>query len=203
MLLIDDPQLSAATYLGLGAVALLVGFVKTGLPPLGIAIPVVLAMTLPAKVSVGTLLLYLVVGDMLAVLFYRRNADASELLRLVIPVAFGIAIGTCVLHALDDRALRRTIGGLVLAMVLLEVLRARLGDRVDLRHPALRFGIGGAAGIATSVANAAGPIMGIYFLSSGLDKARFMGTTAVFFLVVNVAKIPSFVYLDMIRAEYL
>jgi uncharacterized membrane protein YfcA len=45
--------------------------------------------------------------------------------------------------------------------------------------------------------------MGIYFLSSGLEKARFMGTTAVFFLVVNVAKVPVYAHLGMIQPAYL
>ena len=47
--LVTDPSLTAAGYLGLGFAALLVGFVKTGLPPLGILIPVVLALTFPTK----------------------------------------------------------------------------------------------------------------------------------------------------------
>lgn len=203
MLLQADPGPSATTLVGLAVVALLVGFVKTGLPPLGILIPVVMALTLPTKVSVGTLLLFLIVGDVLATLYYRRSADWRELLRLVPPVACGVVVGTLVLGVVDDRALRVTIGALVLSMVLLELLRARHAERFDVRRPLPRLVVGASAGLATTLANAAGPIMGIYFLSSGLDKARFMGTTAVFFLAVNVSKVPSYVYHDMIRAPYL
>ena len=196
-------DLTGLAWMGLATAALLVGFVKTGLPPLGILIPVVLALTFPTKESVGALLLYLIVGDILAVAFYRREADWRELLRLVPPVVCGLVVGTLILGVVDDRMLRVVIGALVLSLVVLELVRMRHPSRIRVRHPGVRFGVGASAGIATTLANAAGPIMGIYFLSSGLEKARFMGTTAVFFLVVNASKVPGFFYLDMIRVPYL
>ena len=200
---VDAPDGNAATYVGLGAAALLVGFVKTGLPPLGILIPVVLALTFPTKDSVGALVLFLVVGDLIAVAFYRRSADWAELGRLLLPVAAGMALGALVLGAGDDRLLRALIGALVLGLVVLEVLRLRFARELSTQRPALRLGVGLAAGLATTLANAAGPIMGIYFLSSGLQKARFMGTSAVFFLVVNTSKLPVYASLGMIRWPYL
>jgi len=197
-----DTSWTAATYAGLGLAALLVGFVKTGLPPLGVLIPVVMALTFPTRESVGALVLFLVVGDAMAVAYYWRNADWSELTRLIPPVAGGMILGALILGVLDDRLLRVVIGALVLGLVLLELIRLRC--RLDLAsdRPAFRVGVGAAAGLATTLANAAGPIMGVYFLSSGLGKARFMGTTAVFFLVVNASKIPVYASLEMIRAPY-
>ena len=197
------PTLTAAGYLGLGLAALLVGFVKTGLPPLGILIPVVLALTFPTKDSVGALVLFLVVGDVIAAAYYRRDADWTELFRLTPPVVGGMIMGAFILDAVDDRLLRILIGSLVLGLVVLEVLRTFCSTSVSVRRPAFRFGVGVAAGLATTLANAAGPIMGIYFLSFGLDKARFMGTSAVFFLVVNVSKIPVYACLGMIQGPYL
>ncbi|MEC8253211.1 MAG: sulfite exporter TauE/SafE family protein [Planctomycetota bacterium] len=197
------PTLSAAGYLGLGVAALLVGFVKTGLPPLGILIPVVLALTFPTKDSVGALVLFLVVGDLFAAAYYRRDADWGELARLLPPVVGGMVLGTVILGAVDDRLLRVLIGGLVLSLVTLEWVRSRYAAGLAVRRPLFRWGVGAAAGVATTLANAAGPIMGIYFLSFGLDKARFMGTTAVFFLVVNVSKLPVYGWLGMIQTPYL
>ena len=199
----DDTTWTVATYAGLGSAALLVGFVKTGLPPLGVLIPVVLALAFPTRDSVGALVLFLVVGDAIAVAYYRRDADWAELLRLIPPVVGGMILGALVLGSVDDRLLRVMIGALVLGLVLLELLR--IWRRLDLApdRSVYRCGVGAAAGLATTLANAAGPIMGIYLLSSGLDKARFMGTTAVFFLVVNTSKIPVYAGLGMIRAPYL
>jgi uncharacterized protein len=46
------------------------------------------------------------------------------------------------------------------------------------------------AGIATMVANAAGPVFGLYLLSLALPKEQMVGTSAWFFLIINVLKLP-------------
>ena len=49
------------------------------------------------------------------------------------------------------------------------------------------------------IANAAGPLMVIYLLASGLPKKEFLGTGAFFYLIVNVFKIPFSAYLGLIN----
>ncbi len=39
-------------------------------------------------------------------------------------------------------------------------------------------------------ANAAGPVMALYFLAARVDKARFIGTNAWFFFLINLSKTP-------------
>jgi hypothetical protein len=46
------------------------------------------------------------------------------------------------------------------------------------------------AGVATMVANAAGPIMAVYLLAIALPKENLVGTSAWFFLIINVLKLP-------------
>jgi uncharacterized membrane protein YfcA len=46
------------------------------------------------------------------------------------------------------------------------------------------------AGFTTMVGNAAGPVMSLYLLSMRLPKSAFIGTSAWFFLIVNLIKIP-------------
>ncbi|MFE9851939.1 sulfite exporter TauE/SafE family protein [Streptomyces sp. NPDC005576] len=53
-------------------------------------------------------------------------------------------------------------------------------------------------GFTTMVANAAGPVMSLYLLSSGMRKLGFLGTSAWFFLIVNVTKVPFSVGLGLI-----
>ena len=45
------------------------------------------------------------------------------------------------------------------------------------------------------IGNAAGPIMSIYFLSMGLNKNKFIGTAAWFFLFVNLFKVPFHIFI--------
>jgi uncharacterized membrane protein YfcA len=51
-------------------------------------------------------------------------------------------------------------------------------------------GYGLSAGFATTVANAAGPVMNLYLLARRLPKTEFVATGAWFFFVVNLVKLP-------------
>jgi uncharacterized membrane protein YfcA len=53
-------------------------------------------------------------------------------------------------------------------------------------------------GFTTMVANAGGPVMSMYFIASRFSVKRFLGTSAWFFAVVNVTKVPFQVGLGLI-----
>ena len=53
------------------------------------------------------------------------------------------------------------------------------------------------------LANAAGPVFGLYLLAIGLPKLEFVGTAAWFFLLLNVVKIPFSWSLGLIRLDTL
>ena len=52
-------------------------------------------------------------------------------------------------------------------------------------------GYGASAGFATTVANAAGPVMNLYLLARRLPKHEFVATGAWFFFAVNLSSSPS------------
>ena len=60
---------------------------------------------------------------------------------------------------------------------------------------------GTAAGFTTMTANAAGPVMALYFLAARIDKARFIGTNAWFFALVNLSKVPLAASLGLFTVE--
>ena len=45
-------------------------------------------------------------------------------------------------------------------------------------------------GFTTMVANAAGPVMSMYFLAAKFPVREFLGTAAWFFAILNVLKVP-------------
>jgi len=59
--------------------------------------------------------------------------------------------------------------------------------------------IGVLAGFTTLVANAAGPLMAVYMLAMRLPKMDFVGTGAVFFLLLNLFKVPFMLHLGLIN----
>ena len=53
------------------------------------------------------------------------------------------------------------------------------------------------------VANAAGPVAALYFIASGLPKYAYIGTSAWFFLMVNIFKVPFMMDLGIIAPDSL
>lgn len=186
--------------------ALLIGFSKTGVPGVGILVVPLMAMVFPGRVSIGATVVLLIAADLFAVTWYRQYTRWDKLVQLLPWVAAGMIVGTAALFAIGENAqgkdnINLIIGGLVLAMIGLYVLRLKWGDRL---RPSSRSGLvftGGAAGFATTVSNASGPIMSVYMTSLGLPKMEFMGTTAWYFLIFNLTKIPLYVLLMALAPE--
>ncbi|QHC26710.1 TSUP family transporter [Streptomyces sp. GS7] len=98
--------------------ALVVGVSKTAVSGVGALSVALFAAVVPARESTGALLPLLLVGDVLAVRAYRRHTDWSALLRLLPSVAVGILLGVGFVAWTDDAVMRRTIGALLLTIVL-------------------------------------------------------------------------------------
>jgi uncharacterized membrane protein YfcA len=190
--------MSALDWTVLVSAAVLVGFAKTAIGGIGAVATALFATVLPARESTGALLPLLLVGDVVAVATYRRHADWPTLLRLFPSVAVGVVVGAVFVAEVDDEAMRRTIGVLLLLLVATTLLqRARRTPMVVTgRAASLVFGL--MAGFTTMVANAAGPVMSIYLLATGTSMMVFLGTGAWFYLVVNLFKLPFSVGLGLI-----
>jgi len=180
------------------------GCSKTGLPGAGILGVVLLANVMhDTRASVGVLLPVLIFADLFAVGFYRRHADWKRILRLLPWTFAGLALGYLVLARAATMDFSLLLGGLVLGILALDFGRTRLGlDHIP-HHPAYAAVLGTATGFATTVGNVAGPVMSLYLLSVGLDKHRFMGSMAWFFLLINCLKVPLFISADMITSDSL
>jgi hypothetical protein len=181
----------------------MVGTTKTGMPGLGILIVPLMALVLPTRQSTGILLGILVLADLFAITYHRRNAKWGHVLRLL-PAAFaGIVVGYFGLKFVNDRQLKPIIGGIVLIMLGVNYWRTRVKGE-DVPVPTqwwFAVALGFMAGITTMMANAAGPIMIIYLLAMRLPKVEFVGTAAWFFFVVNWLKVPFSANLDLMTAE--
>ncbi len=202
--------------LAMAGAALVIGFSKTSFGGIAAIAVAVFALAMPAKESTATVLLLLLVGDVIAVSRYR-TVSWSLLVRLIPSVLPGLALGALFMNVVDDVTMRRTIGGLLLVMVLIQLWQRRphrQGARAGVAgasrageapappaeadaapavpppHWGRAIVTGVAAGFATMTANAAGPVMALYFLAARVDKARVLGTNAWFFFLVNLAKTP-------------
>ena len=171
--------------------ALLVGFSKTSIGGVASIAIAIFASIMPARESTAAILLLLITGDLVAVWHYRHDADWTLLRRLVPAVVPGLVLGAGFLAVVDDAVLRRSIGALLLSLALLPLWLTRRSEPPRAAHSgwfAVATGLG--AGFTTMAANAAGAVMTLYLVSRGVGKRRFLGTNAIFFLGINLCKLP-------------
>lgn len=177
-------------------IAFVIGVSKTsvgGLAAIGVAIA---ALVMPARESTAAILALLIGGDLVAIWLFGRHVDWQLLRRLIPAVVPGLVLGAAFLAVVSDEVLRRSIGGMLLVLVALQLWITRRRGPVDsgrasrADHRVMSWITGGAAGFTTMTANAAGAVMTLYFVAKNVDKARFIGSFAWFFLGVNLVKVP-------------
>ena len=212
-------QLEIWQWVVIGLCASGIGLSKGGIAGIGVLPIAIFALVLPATVSVGVVLPLLICGDIIAVSLFRRHAVWSHLKRLFPWAALGIIIGFFMLYALQaqqydrkvvDHQVGRLIGAILIGMVGLHVWRKRktAGEaeqepQLIPQNPWVVCAVGIIAGFTTMIANAAGPIMIIYLLAMRLPKMQFIGTSAWYFLILNLFKVPFMALLDMINTDSL
>lgn len=171
--------------------ALCVGLGKAGFSGLGL-IAVFLMAELFGKSSVGVLLPMLIIADLSVYPMFRRHASWAPVWALLPPALLGMAAGFLILRAIPEEWAKPVIGSLILLMVGLQMLRRFAPDFFHRLAHSGGFGMaaGGFAGIATTIANAAGPVFQLYFLARRLPKMELIGVGARFFLLINLLKLP-------------
>lgn len=199
------PDLPVLAWVALAVAAVVVGLSKTAVPGAGTVAVALFAATLPAKQSTGTLLLLLITADVFAVLTYRRHANWRILVRLIPGVLAGIVLGVVFLAFATDGWVKRVIGMLLLVVIAITLLRRRAQRTIAdapagaaASHPVAAATYGTLGGFTTMVANAAGPVMSMYFFAMRFPVKEFLGTAAWFFAIMNLTKVPFSVGLGLI-----
>lgn len=195
-------------WLWAGVGAILIGFSKTGIAGLGVLFVAIFANIFPARQAVGIVLPLLICGDLIAVLAYRRHAEWKHLWRLFPWTAAGVVAGYFVMDRTGNREIALMTGVILIVLIVVHVWRTTVQRlRGEPPKPPKHFSfaatMGIASGFTTMISNAAGPIMVLYLLAMRLPKMVFLGTGAIFFLVMNLFKVPFGVGLGIINRESL
>jgi uncharacterized membrane protein YfcA len=187
--------------------SLAAGSSKTALPGGSILAIALFAAVLPARTSTAATLLLLMVGDVFALIAYRRHAHWPTLLRLAPAVIAGLLVGFAFLALAGDDTVRRAIGVILLLMIAVTLWRRWRQNRATTSPPPAGVLLAGTygtlGGFTTMVANAGGPVMSMYFLATRTPVQVFLGTSAWFFAIINVVKVPFLAGLGLFQAPVL
>jgi uncharacterized membrane protein YfcA len=165
----------------------------------------VFAFLFGARESTGVVLPLLIIGDILAVFGFHQHARWDYVWKMLPPTMLGVAIGWALMGKLDKSVYQPLIGCIILSLVVVQIMRVWRPAWFEQVPHSLWFSwrMGLLAGFTTMLANAAGPIMALYFLAIQLPKMEFVGTAAWFFLIINVMKVPFSIQLGLITLDTL
>ncbi|MFW5997137.1 MAG: sulfite exporter TauE/SafE family protein [Lentisphaeria bacterium] len=185
--------------------ALMVGVSKAGFGAgAGILAVPLIALAIGARGMLPVLLPVLICGDIFALLHYAGKNDRDwRNLRLLLPCAIaGITIGMLVLDwfmkisaGKGDRLLETAVGGICVifaAMQAYNYLLRKFGHKEDKHYKPAWWqgaGMGIAAGITSTLAHSAGPLIALFLLPQRLPRRVFVGTAVFYFFVGNLIKL--------------
>lgn len=185
----------------------MIGVSKAGIPGLSIlSIALFNHVFASAKQASGLILPLLIFGDFVAVFSYRKHTQWRYLWRLFPWTAAGVVLGYFTLGRISDQTARILVGWIIIALAALSVWRRYIAatpedEKSVSFHWSVGAAIGVTAGFITLVANAAGPLMAIYLVAMRLPKMEYVGTAAVFFMLLNLFKVPFMVDLGLITTQ--
>jgi uncharacterized protein len=189
-----------------------IGISKSGLAGVSLVHVIVFAQLFDGQQSTGVVLPMLIVADILAILFYRQHARWDYVLYMMPPALIGIVLGWWVMSVLPANTpagtsdLYKPIIGVVLLLLCSLQIARQLKPNWFQHIPHswwFAWSLGLMAGFTTMLANAAGPVMALYFLAVSFPKMEFVGTSAWFFLFINLIKVPFSAHLNLISVESL
>lgn len=182
-----------------------IGITKSGFSGVSMVHVYLFASVFGAKDSTGIVLPMLIAGDIFAMSVYGKRANWSYVRRMMPPTMIGVVVGWLLMFRLPEMYYRPLIGMIILVLTVMQIIRLWKEEWLaKVPHAAwFAWSMGILVGLTTMLANAAGPVFGLYLLAIGLPKLEFVGTAAWFFLILNIVKIPFSWSLGLIRIDTL
>jgi uncharacterized protein len=182
-------------FVAIPAVTLL-GLSKGGFAGLGMISTPLLALVVPPLQGAAILLPILICQDVISVWTYHRDWSAWNLKVLLPGSVLGVGAGWLFARYLSNAAIELTIGAITLAFVLYTWLgawlRAYLGRapaKAQRPHPAMGVFWGALSGFTSTLVQVGSPPFQIHILPQRLDKMTLVGTTVIFFAILNWMKV--------------
>jgi uncharacterized protein len=155
--------------------------------------------------AIGTLLPLLCAGDAFSLYHYWGKWERRNLLFLIPGVVVGVVLGVGLIGRLSKRDIEIAIGMLAVSFVVFQFAKAAIFRAEGAFAPSHRVGIpcGIAAGVTSTFAHGAGPVVSLFLIPQQMPKEIYVGTTVLVFTWINWIKMPFFVAQGVITRETL
>ena len=188
----------------------LIGLAKGGFAGLGMISTPLLALMIPPLEGAAILLPILIVQDAISVWTYHRAWSAWNLKVLLPGSVFGVGAGWVFASYLSNATIELTVGAIALIFVLHAWFgtwrRAYLGRppaKAERPHPVMGMIWGALSGFTSTLVQVGSPPFQIHMLPQRLEKFTLVGTTVIFFAILNLMKIVPYFALGQFSARNL
>lgn len=179
---------------------LIVGISKSGFGGgLGVLAVPLMSLVIPPPQAAAILLPLLIVMDWFTIWHYRKEWHRRNLFILLPAAVLGIVLGSMFFRYLSDAHVRIMVGILAVLFVANYFFKRK---NVKPHEADLPRGLlwGSIAGFTSFGVHAGGPPVNIYLLPQQLKKSVFVGTTVLFFTIVNLIKLVPYTLLGQFNS---
>jgi uncharacterized membrane protein YfcA len=197
--LIADPWFYAAAIPGV----LVAGIAKGGVSGGGVGMlgTMALVLVVPPVQAAAIMLPILCLMDIIGTWTFRRTWDRRSFWHLTPGALVGIALGAVTFGLLDEAWIRLMVGTLSVVFIADQALGLKGRLMNDRPGPVAGAVLGGLSGYTSFVIHSGAPPAAMYLLPQRMEKATLVGTTMIFFLVVNYAKLPPYAILGLLSTD--
>lgn len=190
-------------YIVASIAVILVGLGKGGFAGLGSAAMPIMTLAIDPVRGAAILLPLFLVQDAVGVWAFRRNVDWPILAWALPGAAIGTFLGWMFAVSVAVWLVEAAVGAIALLFGLNRLAAEwDSGAKLSKQQPqAAGLFWGGLSGFTSQVALAGGPPFQIWAMSRNLPRDVFVGTSALFFAVINWFKVPAFFALGQFTTD--
>jgi uncharacterized membrane protein YfcA len=155
--------------------------------------------------AIGVVLPLLCAADMFSIYYYRGKARHENLKFLLPGVVLGTIIGLLLIDKFSPRQMNVAIGIICIGFVLFQLAKEKIfaAEGTFAPNHSIGFPCGVGAGITSTFANGAGPLVAMFLIPQRLPKEVYVATTALVFAWINWIKVAFFVPAGIITLKTL
>ena len=197
----NDPSFIIAAVVAV----VLLGLAKGGFSGLGALATPIMALTISPVLAAAILLPILIAQDVISVWAFRKSWDRAIVAWMLPGAIIGIALAYMLAASLSVSAVMGVLGAITFVFGAYRLWMERGGRIVAASNSPGWVGslFGMLAGFTSQIAHAGGPPFQMWVTPKKLPHVRFVGTSSVFFAIINLAKVPAFIALGEFDREVL
>ena len=161
-----------------------------------------MALTIPIPQAAAILLPLLLVMDAAGLWAYRGKFSRENMRLILVGGVAGVVLGALTFRFFDEAWIRLILGAIAIGFVAQRYLLPLAAKPAGRSLPKGLFW-SAFSGLTSTIAHAGGPPLSVYLLPQRLDKAVLVGTTVVFFAVINFVKLVPYAWLGLFDARNL